>query len=95
MAHTLDRPMDEIAFLTEFADWCRTKGDEAYDPTEADECAIAQFGMPGLTAREIRGLADGLWDEISHSAMPYEKGAFTFSALADRIDALIPARVMK
>lgn len=95
MAHRL--PLKDIRFIADFAAFARSKGDERYDYGLPNACALAQFAEKvGLTTK-------GLPCEVYHDGAnwqptfcsPFEEalnpadGAFTFSALADRLEALI------
>ena len=90
----MTQPQD-IEFYTEFAAYCRGKPvDEAYDYWAADDCALIQFLRD--TGRQHDRMAGwrietGSWD--IQDALDPDNGELTFSALADRIDALIPERV--
>lgn len=104
-----DRPLEEIVFLTEFRDFCRSKGEERYDYCSNGGCAIAQF--IGATGRAQKPYVSwfGLWTDAAVNDDLSDDGGFnkspdgvhgavrakprTFSALADRLDALIPAAV--
>lgn len=88
------------AFISEFAAFCRTKGDEGYDYWDTLNCAVAQFvrasgkgvSAGGLTWADnnnkrhlmpdgfvTNGNRDGVIISLPH----------TFSALADRLEALL------
>ena len=96
----------DIEFLTEFAAYCRGKPvDEAYRYSSSSNCAVAQFLRD--TGRAIQPAVDNIgWGDFAittapEADRPLPKGLnkavrdwpSTFSALADRIDALIPERV--
>jgi hypothetical protein len=75
--------------------WARTKpADEAYDFCNAQTCAIAQFGKD--TGRgELVGLLSLQLDEACPgllSAVHPMRGASTFGALAERLQAMLPAK---
>lgn len=77
-------PVADIKFIADFAAFCRTKGDEEYGRCDADSCALAQFGHPGVQHNELRGVP-----EVAFSAALAGPFPSTFSALADRLEALI------
>jgi acyl dehydratase len=85
MSHRL--PIADIAFIADFAAFCRTKGDEAYDFCDSDACALAQFGFPGVGRIACRRL--GIPEAAFDAANPIVSSVGTFSALADRLEALI------
>jgi hypothetical protein len=88
MAHKL--PLADIQFISDFAAFCRTKGDDGYDfwstDDSADGCALVQFThSKGLTAE-----TDDDW--VPHHRLlsgVLRAKPWTFSALADRLEALI------
>lgn len=94
MSHVL--PLADILFIADFAAFCRTKGNEEYDYFSTRTCAVAQF------VRET-GLCDnpcvGGWhwrDTATEEIHRFPKGfdaeceePYIFSALADRLEALI------
>jgi hypothetical protein len=79
MSHRL--PLADIQFISDFAAFARAKGDEGYNPAIANACALAQFGY----------LAAGP-DTVPRAAFRAATNfglEYTFSALADRLEALI------
>lgn len=93
MAHRL--PLADIQFIADFAAFCRTKGDEEYNPGRVAECALAQFGHPRVaSAWDLReaGIPVAAYTQAvgyDHDGGPGHCGPYTFSALADRLEALI------
>ena len=90
MSAPLDRPPSDTLFISEFAAFCRTKGDGGYDFWAIDDsasgCALTQFSHSrGLSAED-----DPDWGP-RHVRLSYALMAkpWTFSALADRLDALL------
>jgi hypothetical protein len=79
MAHRL--PIADIKFIADFAAFCRTKGDEGYDPTLPNACALAQFGYPCAIPSSVPA---GVFRAATRLG-----SAYTFSALADRLERLI------
>lgn len=85
MSHRL--PLADIQFISDFAAFCRTKGDERYYFTAPSRCAVAQFGFPALY---MSGCDDDGVQRVPSSVM--EAASFqtwTFSALATRLEALL------
>jgi hypothetical protein len=41
--------------LDEFIEFCRSKGNRDYDPSDVNRCALAQFGFPRLHFYRVRG----------------------------------------
>ena len=86
-------PLSDIEFLTEFAAWCREQ-DGTYDYWEADNCAVMQFlrdtGKPHgrIDGWEIETRIRGIQPALNHPS-----GDWTFAALADRVEQLIPAQL--
>lgn len=105
MSHRL--PLKDIKFIADFAAFCRTKGDEAYDYVEPQECACCQFlretgraAEPSVIPNKWRDFAvDGFefknqMPEGMEAALVAEgcfgqSDAWTFSALAHRLEALL------
>lgn len=83
MSHRL--PLADIQFITEFAKFCRSKGDEEYDYEDATVCALAQFGHPNVQEHDWRGVPEPAF----YAAVGIEDVECNFSALADRLEALI------
>lgn len=80
-------PLADIQFIADFAAFCRSKGDEEYNPEDAETCALAQFGYGGVSVFDCddRGVP-----KIAYMAAVHAYGEpYTFSALADRLEALI------
>jgi hypothetical protein len=92
MSH--NQPLNDIQFITDFAAFCRGKGDEEYDFDSVTQCAGAQF-MRSKRSDFAEFGADG-WESTSgkwHS-VPDVCGQLiaapqTFSALALRLEALL------
>lgn len=92
-------PLADVIFIQDFAAFCRTKGDEAYNYCRPHSCALAQFvdasgladasGLP-LCRRMEEGF-DPLEDGILEPALNTggRDKDYTFSALADRLEALL------
>lgn len=78
------QPVQDIAFIASFAAFCRTKGEADYNCLDPYACALAQFGYPGRCAGG-RGVPERAFKA---SATPGAEPQ-TFSALADRLEALI------
>lgn len=98
-------PVKDIEFIADFAAFCRSKGDEVFDYCEPDCCALAQFlstsgraqkpsvggyaiwtddaERGGKSQRAPDGVHEALLSVLDH------KDCGTFSALADRLEALI------
>lgn len=90
------RPLADIDFITKFAAFCRTKGDEAYDYYDINNCAVAQFvKASGLCSNvEVGGfywhdLITGEKHELPENFVAECEEPYIFSALADRLEALI------
>lgn len=93
------QPLADIEFIAGMAAWCRTKGDEAYNYCNPDGCALAQFvnasgladaaSLP-LCQRMERGF-DPLVTGVLETALNTggDDKDYTFSALADRLEALL------
>lgn len=108
MSHRL--PVADIQFISDFAAFCRTKGDEGYDYSNAHNCALSQFlrasgraiepscstrgwhdeACPGVGRHPIPDGIDnsGIWGD-GRTVLRAKAGPSTFSALADRLEALI------
>jgi hypothetical protein len=101
MAHKL--PLADIQFIADFAAYARTRGDEAYNYSDARNCATCQFlrdtgraSVPCVNPIDWRDgeclsgkrnpLPEGLDEALDGSESGGEE---TFSALADRLEALI------
>lgn len=89
MAHRL--PLSDIQFISDFAAFARSKGDEAYDGLMPSQCALAQFGYPGVVADAHKRATDRAERKIPYSAYAAAAlhGGYTFSALADRLEVLL------
>jgi hypothetical protein len=97
MSHKL--PLADIQFISDFAVFARSKGHVAYDYLSNTNCAACQFlkhtgrakepSVGGNAWREI-GDAESARQRMPDIDMPAlcEK-PWTFSALADRLEALI------
>jgi hypothetical protein len=104
-------PLADIQFISDFAVFARSKGDEKYTFTDNRSCACAQFllasgradeplvwmecwfddagarrELPELVQTAIYGVS-GTWDDYVNDKV--KDGPRTFSALADRLEALI------
>lgn len=77
-------PPKDIEFIASFAAFCRTKGDEDYNPCDANVCALAQFGHPGVPYSECERF--GIPRDAMNAAL---SEPWVFSALADRLEALL------
>lgn len=77
-------PLADIRFIADFAAFCRGKGDWEYCATDPFECALARYGFRDVHSFNAREL--GVPVEAFHQAI-FEP--HTFSALADRLEALI------
>jgi hypothetical protein len=92
MAHRL--PLKDIAFLTEFAAFCRGKGEEGYCFTSTRNCAGAQFirskhsNFAGFGTKGWED-TDGNWHVTADLKGALSASPRTFSALADRLEALL------
>lgn len=80
MSHRL--PLADFQFIADFAAFARSKGDEPYTFIMASQCALAQFGIPGVASFDLKGVPMEAYDAAG--VHPY-----TFSALADRLEALL------
>jgi hypothetical protein len=80
------QPLADIQFIADFAAFCRSKGDETYNSIDSDVCALAQFGYPRVSDDNNGRLNDPRVPERAYEAV-FHQG--TFSALADRLEALI------
>ena len=103
MTAPLHLPLADILFISEFSAFCRTKGDEAYRFTSPGHCALAQFLKETGRATDPSvgpddwcdgcgpdiSLPAGLNDALSNESFEDCESTWTFSALADRLDALI------
>lgn len=78
------QPLEDIAFISEFAAFCRSKGDETYGRCDAYACALAQFGHPGVQFTELRGVPEAAFQAALEGDYPAR-----FSALAGRLEALL------
>lgn len=86
MSHRL--PLADIQFIADFAAFCRTKGDEAYDYSYASRCALAQFGYPDVQYGALGCVPEeAFWAAIGEDIPLGEP--HTFSALADRLEAIL------
>lgn len=79
-------PLKDYAFITEFAAFCRGKGGKQYDCTDASKCALAQFGYPDVQMHELGAVPP---DAFRSAVFLDGSGYSLFSALADRLDALL------
>lgn len=84
-------PLADIIFIQDFAAFARSKGDGRYEFTDTRSCALGQFGHPGLLCAQI---VEKFGRDIFDAVNPIG-GDWTFSALADRLEALLPATVEK
>ena len=79
-------PVEDIAFIAEFATFCRAKGDATYFWAFPNACALAQFGYPEADD-------DPKVPPSAYRAAVIQTGPSdvpeSFSALADRLEALI------
>jgi hypothetical protein len=96
-------PLADIRFISDFAAFCRTKGDETYNYSDNWNCACAQFLIASGRAKSpcVGGIGYARWldEAASDSARDFPAGmaealynrdtGHTFSALADRLEALI------
>jgi hypothetical protein len=92
MAHRL--PLADYQFIADFAAFARSKGDGAYEAGDSEICALAQFGHPNVivwSGEEVD--EDGEPSLVPFSAYEAvvrdDSGGYTFSALADRLEALL------
>jgi hypothetical protein len=86
MAHRL--PLADIQFIADFAAFARAKGDATYVWHSASTCALAQFGYPEVVDWQDAGIPCEAYHAAVLDTETYEDDA-TFSALADRLEALI------
>lgn len=100
MSRNLERPLSEVLFITELRDWAREKGDEGYNFVSCRACALAQFLVASGRAQSPRVAAWEWTDDerVDHDfpdglAVALVREPNTFSALAQRLDALLPASV--
>lgn len=99
MSAPLDMPLSDAVFIAEFAAFCRGKGDEAYDYDCSVNCAVAQFvrdtgrsngdAIGHIWYYDQHGKSQAIPCGVSPAADAYPQ---TFSALADRLEALIADR---
>lgn len=71
----------------DFLKFCRSKpAYEAYNPSNSNSCALAQFGKPLLSHYTCTryGVPLQVYEAAVHG-----KGPFTFGALAKRLEALL------
>lgn len=103
MAHKL--PLADIQFIADFAAFCRSKGDEGYDYVDPTNCAASQFlretGRAADPSCSPAGWGERNKGGERNPRTPFPAGVDvmgggvlgvrpqTFSALADRLEALI------
>lgn len=103
MSHRL--PVADIQFISDFAAFCRMKGDEGFDYCAPDCCALAQFLRASGRAQNPSVGGYAIWtDEAVRYGRPQRAPGGvheallsvldlndfgTFSALADRLEDLI------
>ena len=83
--------------IADFAAFCRSKGDEAYDYVEPRSCALALFLQIDHPFADVGGHSYCLEGEDEEDGIPIPFGVHngltahprTFAALADRLEALI------
>lgn len=77
-------------FVSDFAAFCRSKGDEEFDADAPNKCALAQFGYPGVTSAELGDVPPAVYGAVlTVGGLSYDELPITFSALADRLESLI------
>lgn len=91
------RPLADIKFIADFAVFCRGKGDERYDYDDSVGCAVWQFLND--TGRSNGEAIGNLFYINQHGkrmcripqgvSRAADSHPYTFSALADRLEALI------
>lgn len=80
-------PLADVVFISEFAAFCRTKGDERYCASDTFNCAVAQYGYVGALHPDVPQVPKAAFDAAVYGETG--DGSGTFSALADRLEALI------
>jgi hypothetical protein len=85
MSHTL--PLADIQFIADFAAFARSKGDGGYEEADGAVCALAQFGYVHIVDSGDCARQGVPW--AAYHAAALCPGPYTFSALADRLEALI------
>lgn len=92
------QPLADIQFISDFAAYARGRGDAEYDYTSNRNCACCQFVRE--TGRAVDPRAGGTYWRDELAFHPYPEGVAlalvteiagtaTFSALADRLEALL------
>lgn len=99
MAHRL--PLADIAFIADFAAFARSKGDEEYDYCDPPACALGQYVRHAGIGDGLAELPCGVHRFCGSDFADWDPGdgtdlkrvllntPRTFSALADRLEALI------
>lgn len=77
-------PLKDIVFISEFAAFCRTKGDASYVASDAGICALAQFGYPGLDSFTC-GHAGVPFRALRAACVP----PHNYASLATRLESLL------
>lgn len=76
----LRQPLADIQFISDFAAFCRTKGDEGFSYYDEAQCALGLFGYRhGFVDPDI---PESVKDAITDSDE-------TFADVADRLEALL------
>jgi hypothetical protein len=93
------QPLEDIVFISNFAAFCRTKGDEAYRYIEPMECGLAQFlqttgrwdspALPCGLSKSLRDQPVDWWNAPLFSDLNSALMVGRFDLLADRLEALI------
>jgi hypothetical protein len=90
--------LKDLAFIAEFAAFCRGKGEEGYSYFDGNNCALCQYlRHAGLASSPTVG--GDTWADVGELwgahhiqedvADELTKEPYTFSALADRLEALL------
>ena len=87
--------------IREVLDWARTKpAEQTYNFCDTDHCAVAQFGReterPHLIGvGDLQPISRELWQAVIHQGkrpqQSFSDAGWTFGALAQRLEALLPA----
>ena len=97
MSHRL--PLADIQFISEFATYARGRGDVAYNYMDNLNCAACQF-LRDTGRAEQPSVGGNIWRDVADAEFAYKSmpdidmpalcvGEWNFSALADRLEALI------
>ena len=80
-------PLKDHIFISEFAAFCRSKGDEEYDSLHPRHCALGQFGHPGICTKTDCSEQGVPWSAYYAAAL--DDGPYNFASLATRLESLL------